>query len=162
MGWWPLASNNSGLLFLRNVITEPANNSHWHSIRHTIKYNSRRHQVLKAISHGRVDLLEQHLKKGWPVDAIVDNQGKYSALTLACLLDNLEMVHLLDMYGADLSKPQGKLGFSPLMTAVERWNVRIVDYLLERGVDPEARDIYGFTAGEKAKLRQLKTISSMI
>ena len=43
--------------------------------------------------------------------------------------------------------------FTPLMTALMRWNVRVIDYLMERGVDPYVKDSYGFTAKEKAKLK---------
>ena len=46
------------------------------------------------------------------------------------------MVHLLDMIGADLSHGIGKHKNTPLMAATARWNVRIVDYLIERGANP--------------------------
>ena len=36
------------------------------------------------------------------------------------------------------------------MSATQKWNVRIIDYLLERGVDPSIKDKYGFTALRKA------------
>ena len=39
------------------------------------------------------------------------------------------------------------------MTALAKWNVRIIDYLMERGVDPLVKDIYGFTALKKAEIR---------
>jgi hypothetical protein len=39
------------------------------------------------------------------------------------------------------------------MQAINKWNVRIIDYLMERGVDPFIKDKYGFTAKEKAKLK---------
>ena len=48
------------------------------------------------------------------------------------------------------------------MTGVMKWNVRIIDYLLERGVDPFQKDIYGFTAKRKAEIKQLRTIYSML
>ena len=72
------------------------------------------------------------------------------------------MVHWLDVLGADLNTGVGKFKNTPLMTATVRWNVRIVDYLIERGADPTQKDIYGFTAQRKAELKQLKTISSML
>jgi len=43
-----------------------------------------------------------------------------------------------------------------------RWNVRIVDYLMERGVDPNVADKFGFTAKRKAEIKNLRTISSML
>lgn len=36
------------------------------------------------------------------------------------------------------------------MSAVMRWNVSIIDYLIERGADPMIKDKYGFTAKRKA------------
>ena len=38
----------------------------------------------------------------------VDQSGMYNAVTLACHLDRLEALHLLDMYGANLEKGAGK------------------------------------------------------
>jgi ankyrin repeat protein len=48
------------------------------------------------------------------------------------------------------------------MSAIGKWNVRIIDYLMERGVDPAIKDKYGFTARRKAELRQLRTIANML
>jgi hypothetical protein len=48
------------------------------------------------------------------------------------------------------------------MYSVNKWNVRIIDYLLERGVDPHAQDKFGFTAKRKADIKQLRTIYSML
>ena len=88
--------------------------------------------------------------------------NRYSAVTLATHIDNLEVLHCLDLHGADLSKGAGKFNNTPLMTALSRWNVRIIDYLMERGVDPTIEDSYGFTAKRKAQIRNLRTISSML
>ena len=51
---------------------------------------------------------------------------------------------------------------TPLMKATNNWNVRIVDYLIERGVDPFIKDKYGFTAKDKAKLKNHRTIFAML
>lgn len=72
------------------------------------------------------------------------------------------MLHLLDLYGADLSIGVGKFNNTPLMSALSRWNVRIIDYLMERGVDPTVKDSFGFTALRKAEIRNLRTIGSML
>jgi len=40
-----------------------------------------------------------------------------------------------------------------LMTALAKWNVRIIDYLIERGVDPFVTDKFGFSARKKAEIR---------
>jgi ankyrin repeat protein len=102
------------------------------------------------------------LVAGWPVNEIIDKAQKYNAVTLACHLDNLEMVHLLDLYGADINQGAGKYEFTPLMSATARWNVRIVDYLIERGVNPFVKDSFGFTASKKAQIKNLRTIGGML
>ena len=72
------------------------------------------------------------------------------------------MVHFCDMKGADLNDGAGKFANTPLMVATNRWNVRIVDYLIERGVDPFRKDSFGFTATRKAQIKNLRTIGSML
>jgi len=126
-------------------------NVSWHSDRHFPQIHSLRHQVLQAVCKGKIDSLEKLIiDHGWDVNLEIDHQGKYTAMTLACHLDNLEMVHFLDLMGADIHSGRGKLSNTPLMSATMRWNVRIVDYLMERGVDPFITDKYGFTAKRKA------------
>ena len=83
-------------------------------------------------------------------------------MTLACHLDKLEMVHFLDLMGADINKGTGIGKNTPLMSATMKWNVRIVEYLTERGADPSIQDKYGFTAKRKAEIKNLKTIHSML
>ena len=53
---------------------------------------------------------------------------------------------MLDVHGADINYGAGKYGNTPLMAATGRWNVRVVDYLIERGADPNRTDSFGFTA----------------
>ena len=72
------------------------------------------------------------------------------------------MLNFLDLHGADIDSGAGKFNNTPLMAALNRWNVRIIDYLMERGVDPSVEDSFGFTAKRKAKLKQLRTIYSML
>lgn len=81
---------------------------------------------------------------------------------MACHLDKLEVLHLLDLHGANLNNGVGRFSNTPLMSALSKWNVRIIDYLMERGVDPTVKDSFGFTARKKAEIRNLRTISSML
>ena len=83
-------------------------------------------------------------------------------MSLAAHLDKLEVIHFLDMKGADLSRGAGKFNNTPLMAGMMNWNVRIIDYLTERGVDPFVEDAYGFTALKKAKIKNFRTIGSML
>jgi ankyrin repeat protein len=64
--------------------------------------------------------------------------------------------------GANLSEGAGKFNNTPLMTGLMNWNVRIIDYLTERGVDPYVKDSFGFTALKKAQIKNFRTISSML
>lgn len=95
-------------------------------------------------------MIEECLADGWPINEPIDHEGKYNAATLAAHLDNLEVLHLLDIRGADLSNGAGRFKYTPLMTGLMSWNVRIIDYLTERGVDPHVKDEFGFTAHRKA------------
>jgi hypothetical protein len=160
---WPKTSNDNGLLFLRNSQIQKFNNVSWHSNRHFPQFHSQRYLVMQAICNDNLEQLERCLKSGWnSTDDTVDYAGLHNAVTLACHLDRLEALHLMDMYGANLSKGAGKFNTTPLMVALAKWNVRIIDYLMERGVDPSVEDSFGFTATKKAEMRQLKTIQSML
>jgi len=60
---------------------------------------------MKAVCEKDTAELKKCLDEGWnqKINETVDHDGKFSALSLACYLDNLEAVHLLDLYGANLS-----------------------------------------------------------
>ena len=105
---------------------------------------------MQAICAGDIDQIELCIQAGWNPNDQVDHDGRFTGVSLAAHLDNLEVLHCLDLHGADLSKGGGKFNNTPLMTALLRWNVRIIDYLLERGVDPGVEDSFGFTAKKKA------------
>lgn len=105
---------------------------------------------MQAVCDGDIEKLEQCIERGWDPNAPIDHAEKFTAVSLAAHLDNLELLHCLDLHGANLSQAGGRFGNTPLMTAMMRWNVRIIDYLLERGVDPTVQDCYGFTAKRKA------------
>jgi ankyrin repeat protein len=76
------------------------------------------------------------LNKGFHIDSIIDKQEKFTPMSLACHLDDLEMAHFLDIMGADIHSARGKQGYTPLMTSTNRFNTRMVDYLIERGANP--------------------------
>lgn len=160
--WWPKISNDNGLMFLRNSFIHKFFNISWHSNRHFPQFHSLRYRMLEAVCTGDIEALDDCLKQGWPINETIDYEGKYSAASLAAHLDKLEVLHLLDLRGADLESGVGRFKNTPLMTALMSWNVRIIDYLTERGVDPYITDEFGFTALKKAKIKNLRTISSML
>ena len=92
----------------------------------------------------------------------MDHEGRFNAASLAAHLDNLELLHFLDLRGADISLGAGRFKNTPLMAGVMSWNVRIIDYLTERGVDPYVEDAFGFNAVKKAKIKNYRTILSML
>lgn len=162
MGAWPLTCDQQTLRFLRNNFFQEYKPVGWHSVKHFPCPHTLRHRALKAVCDGDPDALEKCLDEGWPVDAPIDRRGRFSALTLACHLDKLELVHLCDIKGGNLHAGVGKESTTPLMAAVGRWNVRIVDYLMERGADPTVKDLYGFTAHRRAEIKNLRTIAGML
>jgi ankyrin repeat protein len=118
--------------------------------------------MLRAVCENDIDSIEAALRDGFDVNETLDKAQKFNAASLACHLDKLEVLHCLDMHGANLSSGAGKFKLTPLMTAIMRWNVRMIDYLIERGVNPHEPDCYGFTAKKKAELKNLRAIHSMI
>ena len=118
--------------------------------------------MLKAICESDIDSIEDCLKSGWDINETLDKAQKFNAASLACHLDKLEVLHCLDLHGADLSNGAGKFKFTPLMTAIMRWNVRMIDYLMERGVNPHEVDSFGFSAKKKAEIKNLRSIYGMV
>lgn len=59
--------------------------------------------------------------------------------------DFVEMAQFLVENGAKVNQPSPS-GWYPLMTAAGRGNIKVVNYLLARGADPNAADRAGFTA----------------
>lgn len=59
--------------------------------------------------------------------------------------DFVEMAQLLVENGAKVNQPSPS-GWYPLMTAAGRGNIKVVDYLLAHGADPNAADRAGITA----------------
>ena len=146
MGFWPQTSGHNSLRWLKNNWTQEFKNVSWHSLRYEPKHTLR-HRAMLAVCRGDADALEKCIDEGWDIHATVDRRGRFNTLTLACHLDQLELVHLCDIKGANLSQPFGEEQVTPMMAALGRWNVRIVDYLIERKVDPNVKDKFGFTAG---------------
>ncbi len=127
-------------------------------MRQNTREHTLRHQMLRAVCEDDYDEIEKCIAAGWDLNDPIDYQGKYNAVALAAHLDKLEVLHFLDLKGANLSSGSGKFNFTPLMTGMMSWNVRIIDYLMERGVDPFVKDQFGFTALQKAKIKNLRTI----
>ena len=86
----------------------------------------------------------------------VDLKRGINAYALAAELDKLEVLHYLELRGATsdcVSQPSSKYMLTPLMLAVNTWNVRVIEYLFKRVWNPNITDIYGMTAKDKAKIK---------
>ena len=70
---------------------------------------SPRYTMLKAIVNGDISTINKCLNEGWDINAVLDMEGKFNAVSLAAHLDKLEILHYLDMRGADINSPVGKL-----------------------------------------------------
>jgi len=145
-------------MFIRNNFIHKFYNVSWHSTRDFPQIHSLRHRMLQAVCDNDFEGMEQCLRDGWDINATIDFEERYNAASLAAHLDKLEVLHFLDLKGADLSRGAGKFNNTPLMTGLMNWNVRIIDYLTERGVDPFIEDKYGFTALRKAQIKNFRTI----
>ncbi len=85
-----------------------------------------------------------------------DAQG-VSFLDEAIVTGSLELVrYLVDEKGMDVNRTQRKSGFTPLMQAACYGYTQIVDFLLERGADIDARDSSGLNVVEYTKKLQRK------
>jgi ankyrin repeat protein len=79
------------------------------------------------------------------------NEG-VNLLDDAISLGRLDIVkYLLDTGVFDVNKPTRKSGFTPLMLAASFSYFDIVDYLLEKGADIEARDSFGLNCIDYTK-----------
>ncbi|KAM8982809.1 NF-kappa-B inhibitor beta [Ara ararauna] len=81
------------------------------------------------------------------------NYDGYTALHIAVLRKDLEMVELLLSAGADLNKAEPSCGRSPLHLAVEAQSPEVAEALLRAGADPGARMYVGYTALYSARHR---------
>ena len=151
--YWPKNSLENGMMFLRNVMFHPFETVSWNSVRNFPQLHSLRYTMLQGIVEEDYDKIQSCLDRGWDINQSIDHAQKFNAVSLAAHLDKLEVLHFLDMRGADISGGSGKYLYTPLMTSLMSWNVRVIDYLLERGVNPYEKDSFGFTALQKAKIK---------
>lgn len=89
------------------------------------------------------------------------------AITLA-LVDQkpyIETAELLVEYGADINKGYFEQGSEKHMTllgyAISIKNTSLVIFLIKHGADPTIKDGYGYTACDRARIYQLKTIDQL-
>lgn len=111
--WFPLSSSGNNLRFLHNSFFRNYNNVSWHSFPVTKKTQvsaSLKFKMLKAVCDSNFEEIERLVKEeSFDLNnTTLDKQEKFTAQSLAAYLDNLEVLHLLDLLGAEVSDPKGK------------------------------------------------------
>lgn len=117
---------------------------------------------MRAVCKGDIDTIDDLLDSGYDIDSPIELSRGLTAAGVAAETDNLEILHYLHLKGANLSTGAGSFGITPLMAATGQWNTRIIEFLLSRGVDSNIKDTFGFTALEKAEMKNLRTIKTML
>ena len=104
-----------------------------------------------------LDLLELLIENG--ADVLDFDEEGVSVLDYAITYNNLAILKRLVELNAPISQTNRKSGFTPLMGAVCYGRPEITTFLLEQGVDAEAKDSSGMTAMRFArKMRKKKII----
>jgi len=104
--------------------------------------------LMAATSCGNVDIVRILMEHGADLNAI-DDEGS-SAIYLASAAGYTDIVHLLLNAGVDINQSYKKDRFTILQVASLFSNASLVSYLLSKGADSMARDIYGRTARDLA------------
>lgn len=92
---------------------------------------------------GEVVPLHNALRSGIVRAMDRDDQG-VTALHWAAINSQLECCRLLLDYGADVNAPGGELQATPLQWCARNGDLRVLQFLLERGGNPLTRDAQGF------------------
>ncbi|XP_065174460.1 uncharacterized protein LOC135804504 [Sycon ciliatum] len=106
--------------------------------------------AMEAIAVGNMSVLEQILSSGMSVNHTSKDDQFNTLLHWACRCGTLPGVKLLLSQNAKLDVLNGD-GFSPLHEAVKRWDVGIVQYLMECGADADTRVDFGPKAGSSVQ-----------
>lgn len=96
------------------------------------------------------------------LNGLLEPKYKLTPLNLAVLFDRGYIVKYLLLRGADIERTGGNSGESPLSMAVRNCSYNSLEILIERGADIERRDLYGFSAIDKAKIREFEAIGSYL
>lgn len=99
--------------------------------------------LLWAARHGYLDIAEQCIRRGLPIDA-ADPEG-ITPLLRAVQYGHIKMVRLLLAYGADINK-QDNDGLTALMWAIYHGHAALAKWFIDNGADIHLKNILGITA----------------
>jgi len=84
------------------------------------------HPIFNALKSNDVDLVREYLAGGV-------NPHSLGLLDGALCTENIEIIQAFLDYGLDLSFPINKFGESPLLRSIEKKNLLILEFLIEKG-----------------------------
>ena len=93
---------------------------------------------MKAVIDNDLDTIDDMLAHDFDINRSLELKRGLSAAAVAAESGNLDMLHYLFVHGADLTKPSGKFGITPLMAAVTSYNTAVVEFILSRDVTHQA------------------------
>lgn len=105
-----------------------------------------------AIAHEDIFMLKTLLDRDFNVNSIIDNEKNYTPIALASILGKHDLIDYLFSRGANLESIDDE-GNTPLMLAVIYDHPKAVSNLIKLGADLQKKDVYGFSAIEKAEKR---------
>lgn len=108
----------------------------------TIRYHGHT-PLLWAARHGYLDIAEQCIKRGVPVDA-ADDEG-ITPLLRAVQYGKIKMVQLLLAQGADINI-QDHDGLTPLMWAIYHGYEALAKWFIDKGANLQLKNVCGMTA----------------
>ncbi len=131
--------------------------------RASIKKVFKNHKDIKNIEIEEKSLLSYAISKNISLDNFIllielgaDTEAKtqegVNLLDDAISCNRLDIVkYLIEEKNFDINNHTRKSGFTPLMLATSFSDFEIVDFLLQKGADVEARDSFGFNCFDYAK-----------
>lgn len=119
-------------------------------------FTSLNRQVYRAIIDSDFAKIERIADENLHFDLnkeVVLPDFEYTALGMACALNNLEMVHYLTKRGVDFEFQMGPFKKTALHIAVENGNDLMTKFLLSNGANLDAKDSLGLDVYDKAEFR---------
>jgi len=105
--------------------------------KHVFKgYNS---EFITAVRSGNYTEVEKFLQEGVSVESIDPNDKNKPALHIASHNGDLQMVKLLEKYGANFEAIDFE-HLTPIFYAISSENIELIQYLLDKGADIEHKD----------------------